>query len=79
MDSKQSPLDLDVVGRNSWVAGRSAGRAAGAVLVLCVLARLSAGTGMAVGTKSGARPRAARAVGVSGDWGHGWGGRAVAR
>ena len=48
---------------------------AGALLVVPLM--MSTGTGMAVGTKMGARPSAARALGVSGDWGHGTGGRPV--
>lgn len=42
--------------------------------LLFVPPRLPTGTGTTVATKSGARPSASRAVGVSGDWGHGRGG-----
>lgn len=52
-----------LVERNSWFAGR----AAAGSLELLMLLRLSEGTGMAAGTKSGGRPMAARALGVSGD------------
>lgn len=72
MDSKCSPRTVWVE-RKSWWGGS----VRGASLGLGVLLIASDGTGMAAGTKSGGRPSAARAVGVSGDWGHGWGRRPV--